>query len=244
MPPRAAALDIDPPVSDTAPAKPETGKMAIAQTPQRPPGKTASQSKTTPKSLRTRRRILDAAMRLFAERGYHASSNADVAEASGLTRGAMLYHFPTREDLVEAAIDHIQLRRTEAFEAAARDQAEGDATDQAIDAYWELLRQAPFKAFAELEAVARTDPDLARRIAPAQAAFDHAQIGALQGLLLAGSGARFQTGRDLARFMLEGLARSTLTYDQDDRTERLLAVIKRITRVMNRKGSVQEIWED
>jgi AcrR family transcriptional regulator len=156
----------------------------------------------------------------------------------------MLYHFPTREDLVEAAIDHIQQRRTEAFEAAARDQGHGDATDQAIDAYWELLHQAPFKAFAELEAVARTDPDLARRIAPAQAAFDHAQIGALQGLLMAGSGARFQTGRDLARFMLEGLARSTLTYDQEDRAERLLAVIKRITRVMNRKGSVQELWED
>ena len=234
MPQRAAALNIDRP-------DPETGEMVQAKTTSQ---KTASHSKTTPKSLRTRRRILDAAMRLFAERGYHASSNADVAEAAGLTRGAMLYHFPTREDLVEAAIDHIQQRRTEAFEAAAREQAEGDATDQAIDAYWELLHQAPFKAFAELEAVARTDPDLARRIAPAQAAFDHAQIGSLSGLLLAGPGARFQTGRDLARFMLEGLARSTLTYDQDDRTERLLAVIKRITRVMNRKGSVQEIWED
>jgi AcrR family transcriptional regulator len=234
MPPTAAALDIDPPA-------PETGNMVQAKTASQ---KTTSQSKTTPKSLRTRRRILDAAMRLFAERGYHASSNADVAEAAGLTRGAMLYHFPTREDLVEAAIDHIQQRRTEAFEAAAREQAEGDATDQAIDAYWELLHQAPFKAFAELEAVARTDPDLARRIAPAQAAFDHAQIGSLSGLLLAGPGARFQTGRDLARFMLEGLARSTLTYDQDARTERLLAVIKRITRVMNRKGSVQELWED
>jgi hypothetical protein len=92
--------------------------------------------------------------------------------------------------------------------------------------------------------VARTDPDLASRIAPAQAAFDHAQIGSLSGLLLAGSGARFQAGRDLARFMLEGLARATLTYDQDGRVERLLSVIKRITRVMNRKGSVQEIWED
>jgi AcrR family transcriptional regulator len=204
----------------------------------------ASAAKTTPKSLRTRKRILDAAMELFAERGYHASSNADVAEAASLTRGAMLYHFPTREDLVEAAIDHIQMRRTEAFETAARDQGHGDATDQAIDAYWELLHQAPFKAFAELEAVARTDPDLARRIGPAQAAFDQAQIGDLSHLLLAGSGARFQTGRDLARFMLEGLARASLTYGQDDRTERLLTVIKRVTRVMNRKGSVQELWED
>ena len=184
-------------------------------------------------------------MKLFAERGYHASSNADVAEAAGLTRGAMLYHFPTREDLVEAAIDHIQMRRTEAFESAARGQeAHGDATDQAIDAYWELLHQAPFKAFAELEAVARTDPDLARRIAPAQAAFDHAQIGDLSHLLLAGSGARFQTGRDLARFMLEGLARANLTYGESERIDRLLTVIKRVTRVLNRKGSVQELWED
>jgi AcrR family transcriptional regulator len=222
MPPRAALLSppLDAPIV----------KMAAA--------------KTTPKSLRTRKRILDAAMQLFAERGYHASSNADVAEAADLTRGAMLYHFPTREDLVEAAIDHIQRRRTETFEAAARDQGQGDATDQAIDAYWELLHQAPFKAFAELEAVARTDPDLARRIAPAQAAFDHAQIGDLSGLLLAGSGPRFQTGRDLARFMLEGLARASLTYGEGERIDRLLTVVKRVTRVMNRKGSVQELWED
>lgn len=245
MPNRAAAYTLDAAFADgrrPPGLQPEASPMIQAPT---PPPATSSQAKATPKSLRTRRRILDAAMQLFAERGYHASSNADVAEAAGLTRGAMLYHFPTREDLVEAAIDHIQQRRTEAFEAAARDQiAHGDPTDQAIDAYWELLHQAPFKAFAELEAVARTDPDLARRIAPAQAAFDHAQIGALQGLLLAGSGARFQTGRDLARFMLEGLARATLTYDQEDRTERLLSVIKRVTRVMNRKGSVQEIWEE
>ena len=56
-------------------------------------------SKDTPKSRRTRVRILDAAMRLFAQIGYHAASNGGIAEASDLTRGAMLYHFPTREDL-------------------------------------------------------------------------------------------------------------------------------------------------
>jgi AcrR family transcriptional regulator len=237
MPPTTA---LNPSAKD-APFDPMASDITTAA----PDSPSTSGAKTTPKSLRTRKRILDAAMRLFAERGYHASSNADVAEAAGLTRGAMLYHFPTREDLVEAAIDHIQRRRTEAFETAARDQGQhGDATDQAIDAYWDLLHQAPFKAFAELEAVARTDPDLARRIAPAQAAFDHAQIGDLSGLLLAGSGPRFQTGRDLARFMLEGLARASLTYGEEERIDRLLTVVKRVTRVLNRKGSVQELWED
>jgi AcrR family transcriptional regulator len=206
----------------------------------------AAPAKDTPKSQRTRYRILDAAMRLFAERGYHASSNAEVADAACLTRGAMLYHFPTREDLVDAAIQHIQARRTEAFAAAARELTQGgDVSDQAIDAYWLLLQQAPFKAFAELEAVARTDPEIAARLAPAQAAFDHAQIGeGLFGLLQAGSAARFQTSRDLARFMLEGLSQANLTYAQEERVQRLLAVIKRVTRVLNRKGGVQDLWED
>src|SRR5947209_3243498 len=76
-------------------------------------------AKATPKSLRTRARILDAAMRLFAEIGYHNASNSVIAEAARLTRGAMLYHFATREELVEAAIAHIDLARARLFEQAA-----------------------------------------------------------------------------------------------------------------------------
>ncbi len=203
-------------------------------------------AKATKKSLRTRRRILDAAMALFAERGYHACTNADVAEAARLTRGAMLYHFPTREDLVEATIEHIQSQRNQALAEAARDALPGeDLSDQAIDAYWVLLQEPPFRAFAELEAAARTDKDLAAKLAPAQAAFDRAQVGQeLSGMLQAGSAARFQTSRDVARFMLEGLASASLTYDEEARIERLLTVIKRVTRVLNRKGAVHELWED
>ncbi|HEY5677407.1 MAG TPA: TetR family transcriptional regulator, partial [Myxococcales bacterium] len=115
--------------------------------------------KATPKSLRTRARILDAAMTLFAEVGYHAATNAVIAEAARLTRGAMLYHFPTREELVDAAVDHIERHRAKLFErAAAGPPAPGvDAAEHAIDVYWALLHELPFVAFAELEAAARTD---------------------------------------------------------------------------------------
>jgi len=44
--------------------------------------------------------------------------------------------------------------------------------------------------------------------------------------------------------MLEGLARTTLTYDKDGRRERLLAVIKRATHMLNRKGDIQDLWPD
>lgn len=203
-------------------------------------------AKDTPKSQKTRARILDQAMRLIAEIGYHAATNPAIADAAGLTRGAMLYHFPTREALVEAAVAHIQAERSTLFRAAAADLPSGaDVTEHAIDSYWDLLHSVPFVAFAELEAAGRTDPAIHALLAPAQAEFDRAQAGDdLVRILHAGAGPRFQASRDLARFMLEGLARSTLTYDKDGRKERLLQVIKRATHMLNRKGDIQDLWPE
>jgi AcrR family transcriptional regulator len=204
-------------------------------------------AKETPKSRRTRARILDAAMRLFAEIGYHAATNAMIADAANLTRGAMLYHFASREELVEAAIAHIEIERARLFEQAATAPAAPgvDAAEHAIDAYWALLHETPFIAFAELEAAARTDPMLKGRLADAQSAFDHNQVGErFLALAQAGEDPRFQTSRDLGRFLLEGLARGALTFDEQARKERLLTVVKRAVRVLNRKGDVQELWPD
>jgi AcrR family transcriptional regulator len=202
-------------------------------------------AKATPKSLRTRARILDAAMRLFAELGYHAATNSVIAETAKLTRGAMLYHFADREQLVEAAIVHIELNRARLFERAAEASAAAgqDASDAAIDAYWSLLHEVPFIAFAELEAAARTDPMLRARLFAAQAAFDRAQVGGFGALAQAGADPRFQTSRDIGRFLLEGLARGAMTYDQIGRQARLLAVVKRAVRMLNRKGDIQDLWE-
>lgn len=204
-------------------------------------------AKETPKSRRTRSRILDAAMRLFAEVGYHAATNAMIADAANLTRGAMLYHFASREELVEAAVSYIDVERARLFEqVAAAPPAPGvDAAEHAIDAYWQLLHETPFLAFTELEAAARTDTMLRDRLAGAQSAFDHNQIGdRFLPLTSAGADPRFQTSRDLGRFLLEGLARGAITYDEQARKERLLAVVKRAVRVLNRKGDVQELWPE
>lgn len=203
----------------------------------------------TPKSRRTRTRILDAAMRMVAELGYHEATNARVAEAAGITRGAMLYHFPTRQDLVSAAVGHIQgLRMTRLQEAGIERPAGADPADHAIDAYWALLSETPFIAFADLEAVARTEPMVRAALIEAQAQFDRAQIGEQPigpgSVAGGGAAARLQTGRDFARFLLEGLSRARLTYGEDERTERLLAVIKRATHKLNRKGPETDLWPE
>ena len=197
------------------------------------------------KSRRTRARILNVAMRLFAEAGYHPTTNAVIAEAAELTRGAMLYHFPTREALMEAAIPHIQGERARLFEQAVSQMPAGaDRTDHAIDSYWRLLHEVPFIAFAELEAAARTDASLREQLRPAQEAFDRAQVGEnMFGLVQAGEGPRFKASRDLARFVLEGLARAHLADDADGRVERLLAVAKRAAHILNRKLASADLWE-
>jgi AcrR family transcriptional regulator len=205
-----------------------------------------SLQRDTPKSRRTRARILDEAVKVIAGQGYAATTNAAVAEAAGITRGAMLYHFPTRESLLEAAIDHIQAQRAALFRDAADSLPPGaDVTEHAIETYWDLLHRTPFVAFAELEAASRTDPLVREMLSPSMAEFDRAQIGDhFLKMLHAGAGPRFQASRDLARFMLEGMARAQVTYDREERIERLLAVIKRATHMLNRKGGVTDLWPE
>lgn len=53
----------------------------------------------------TRDRVVAAASRLFATRGYAATSIADVAEASGLLKGNLAYYFKTKQDLLEAVVE-------------------------------------------------------------------------------------------------------------------------------------------
>jgi AcrR family transcriptional regulator len=158
----------------------------------------------------------------------------------------MLYHFPDRESLVESAVAYIQDERQRLLQQAAETAPHGpERADHAIDAYWKMLHEPAFVAFAELERAARTDPLVRSRVAEAQAAFDRAEVGdQLFDLVQGGVGARLQAGRDLARFMLEGLAQARLAYDADARKANLLAVIKRAARMLNRKGSEQDLWPE
>jgi AcrR family transcriptional regulator len=55
-------------------------------------------------AVEPRERILPEAMRLIAERGFGAISLNDVAQAVGISKQALLYHYPSREALHEAVI--------------------------------------------------------------------------------------------------------------------------------------------
>jgi AcrR family transcriptional regulator len=53
----------------------------------------------------TRKQILDAALRLFSERGFARTSVRDIARAAGITDAAIYYHFTSKRDLFEALFE-------------------------------------------------------------------------------------------------------------------------------------------
>jgi AcrR family transcriptional regulator len=72
----------------------------------------------------TRRRLVDSAMALFAERGFEATSVDDVAARAGVGRTTFFRHFPTKEDVVfpdhDALLDKVDARLATGTAATAR----------------------------------------------------------------------------------------------------------------------------
>ncbi|MGW1836797.1 TetR/AcrR family transcriptional regulator [Streptomyces sp. BBFR2] len=69
------------------------------------------------RSRATRRGLLEAAVACLAEHGWAGSTVAVVAERAGVSRGAAQHHFPTREDLFTAAVEHVAEERSQALRA-------------------------------------------------------------------------------------------------------------------------------
>lgn len=66
-----------------------------------------SRSPKQDRSRATRQRLLEAAVACLAEHGWSGSTVSVVAERAGVSRGAAQHHFPTREDLFTAAVEHV-----------------------------------------------------------------------------------------------------------------------------------------
>ena len=58
------------------------------------------------KSLATQRQIIETAIRCLAKYGYHDTTYIRISEESGISRGAMRHHFPSRIDIMKATIEH------------------------------------------------------------------------------------------------------------------------------------------
>ena len=73
-----------------------------------------SKSRMTPKSIRTRQKILDAALLLFVEKGYDKATMRQIAVQANMAPGSIYHHFPTKEHIVQTFYDVIHEEHAQA----------------------------------------------------------------------------------------------------------------------------------
>jgi len=126
-----------------------------------------------PQSERTRAmrsRLLEATIECLVEHGWSGTSTTLVSQRAGVSRGAQLHHFPTKNDLVLAAVDHLAAtRQAEMVECTAGLPTGHRRCRAVLDVLGELFTGPLFLAALELWVAARTDPTLRDAVADLEA---------------------------------------------------------------------------
>ncbi|MFP6686165.1 MAG: TetR/AcrR family transcriptional regulator [Polyangiaceae bacterium] len=113
------------------------------------------------RSATTQAALLDATIECLVELGFEGTSTPEICRRAGVSRGAQLHHFPTKAELLVAAVEHLCERRHAEFRALveARD-SPSQRLDAAFDELWKLYSGPTLSAWIELTVAARTDPVL------------------------------------------------------------------------------------
>ena len=120
----------------------------------------------------TRGHLLEVTIDCLAELGWGATTVSLVAQRAGVSRGATQHHFPTREDLITAALEVMFDARMEQARREATDLPTGEGRTEAVvsrlvDYYTGTL----FKAALQVWTAAAADPELRARIVPLEERF-------------------------------------------------------------------------
>jgi AcrR family transcriptional regulator len=128
------------------------------------------------RSAATRARLLDATIDCLVELGWSGTSTTEVVRRAGVSRGAQVHHFPSKEELVVAAVEHLCSRRMEEYRTVLESLPPKQRTSSAsIDLLWSIWAGPALEAWLELTIAARTQPGLRERfVAFEQRFFDAA----------------------------------------------------------------------
>lgn len=117
--------------------------------------------------LTTKERILDAALASFGTRGYEATSLDALAAGLGITKQSILYHFASKEALLEAVIDRSAIELSDALEASLVSAGRGWARVEAVvRSVFRLAARRP-ELLAFVREVSRLGPPAATRLTQA-----------------------------------------------------------------------------
>lgn len=196
------------------------------------------------KSEATRAAILDAVIDAYIDVGYAKTTLQQISDRTGLSRGAIVHHFPSMQEITRASIGRLHVRRLQAYrKSLAAIASETDFIDAAVESLWDRTADPLFTAYQELSVAARTDKELAVMLRPAQVEYEQQWHESAREYSQAPTDddERFDLATDLARVLMTGLATSFMAEDTEYRRRRLLNYLKLRVRDILQDGPDQEL---
>lgn len=133
------------------------------------------------RSAATRQVLLDAAIQCLFEHGYGTTTTILVAEAAGVSRGAMLHQFPSKADLMTFVVEAVFEEDIALYRELLKDVS--GAKDRLIAyprAAWTLMGRPAGIAIMEIFQGSRSDPVLAEKLRAVQERIDAIAIATLE----------------------------------------------------------------
>lgn len=129
------------------------------------------------KSALTRTTILEAAIDCLEQHGYARTTTQLIAQTAGISRGAMLHHYATKQELIASVIDYTFYKRMESFIERIKGLSEPQRVHQqaGIELYWQSVLTREFAAYLELMVAARTDAELREIFLPKARHYDRVE---------------------------------------------------------------------
>lgn len=113
-----------------------------------------------------RQRLLEATIECLVELGWAGTTTTVVSERAGVSRGAQLHHFPSKQELVVAAVEHLSERRRDEMAASVAGLPDEGRTRAVLDVLARQFVSPVFFAALELWVAARTDDELRKAVGP------------------------------------------------------------------------------
>lgn len=176
----------------------------------------------------TRRALLDAAVESLIEVGFARTTTLEVQRRADVSRGALLHHFPSKAELLVAAVDHLaemRARELKQLASALPEERAGRArTDAVIGLLWQCFSGTFFQVTMELRTAARTDPELRPVLVVAERSLRDRIIA--QARVLFGKDVAEHPGLeralDLTLQLMIGAAMSSVLHKEDARMDELI----------------------
>lgn len=163
----------------------------------------------------TRGRLLEAAMASLVEDGYVGFTTSDVVRRSGCSRGALFDHFPSKDALLAATIEHLfDELRADYQERFARLRPKQRTLPHALRLLRDLFDDVRLLAAYELYGAARTSPELRAALEPVVTRHNQAIYELAAELPLGDTDPeQLRPAVALAVYAYQGLALQTLAQD-------------------------------